>query len=432
VNVWLLAATVALLPLLLPRGPGESAPVDAVAVLFILVALAGLARRRRAFHLPAKGALSLIVGASLVATVLSLSVPHSMLSLLVEAYLYMLLVCVANDLGGNRRGLRVILTAWSIAALFWAAMLIGSHLELLPQGLQQALVENSRSGGYRVAGVSKNPNLAAGYMMTSFFVLLASPWPRRRPARLAAAAWLLAGLWVTGSNGALLGLATGVAVLAVAAGVRASRTPNQRLAVVGAALIASVPVLTGTVMVIGVPRVEVASLQAVARSERGGVFGASLGRLDRSVPTRLEIWRRAWRSAGSLAILGVGPGSAEKIPTPPGTLGRSLHNDYFAFLIERGVLGLLGLLGLCVVLLRWSGRLMGALPDGRWRLAGLGGAVVANLTLATNHELFHFRHVWVLIGLVWAANALVTGHQAAAANPACRGRGPRELADAGR
>jgi hypothetical protein len=42
VNLWLLVGTIALLPLLVPRGPGQSAPVDAVALVFILFALGGL------------------------------------------------------------------------------------------------------------------------------------------------------------------------------------------------------------------------------------------------------------------------------------------------------------------------------------------------------------------------------------------------------
>ncbi|MFX3824767.1 hypothetical protein ACJBTM_10565, partial [Streptococcus suis] len=86
----------------------------------------------------------------------------------------------------------------------------------------------------------KNPNLAASYMMTSFFVLLASPWPSRRLARLGAAGFLLLAVYVTGSNGALLGLAVGVAVLAVGACLRGSRTPRQRLQIVGVTILAGV------------------------------------------------------------------------------------------------------------------------------------------------------------------------------------------------
>jgi O-antigen ligase len=436
-NLWLLAATIALLPLLVPRGPGQSAPVDAAALLFVAFSLLGLLRRGRPLHLPAKGALALIVAASVVATVASLSLSDSLLSLLIEAYLILLFQCVANELRGDRQALRVALTVWAVAALAWAAVFIGFQYHLLPEGLQQLLVENSNGRGYRVSGASKNPNMAASYMMTSFFVLLASPWPRRRLARVAAAGWLLLATWVTGSNGALLGLTAGVAVLVVAACLRGSRTRRQRLRVVGAALVAGVLALSAALLLVGVPQVGVADVQAVARQERKGAFGANVGRLDRSIGSRLTIWSNAWQGAGSRMVVGVGPAAAPRIPFATGTLRRGLHNDYLAFLIERGLLGLLGLLAFCVIVLRWSGRLLAALPRddaaGRWRLAGLGGGVVANLMLATNHESFHFRHLWVLVGLVWAASQFVADEEAApdaaGGNPMLM---PRELAHAGR
>jgi O-antigen ligase len=427
-NLWPLAATVALLPLLVPAGPGESAPVDALALLYILLALAALIRRGRSVHLPANGALALIAGASLLATASSLDLAASLLSILVEAYLVLLLVCVANDLGGDRRGIGIVLAVWSLAALGWTALLVGSSLELLPQGLQELLGAGSPSGGDRVAGASKNPNLAASYLMISFFVVLASPWPRRRPARLAAAGWLLFGVYVTGSNGALLGLVAGVAVLAVAAVLRAGRTRGQRFGVIGACLVAGTLLATILLLAVGVPTVEVAAVQDVARREQDGVFGDSLGRLDRSVPGRLELWTEAWRGAGARVLVGVGPGSAPLIPLAATTLRKGLHNDYLAFLIERGVLGLLGLLGFCTVLLRWCGRLLGASVQG---LAGLAGGVVANLLLAASHESFHFRHVWVLFGLVWAAARLTSvPPPTPAAEPSTQV--PGELAHAGR
>jgi O-antigen ligase len=411
VNFWLLAGAVALLPLLVPRGPGQSAPVDAVALLFVLFALGGLLWRGRPLHLPARGALLLIMAASVVATVSSLSLPDSLLSLLIEAYLALLFVCVANELGDDRRALRAALTVWAVAALVWAAVFIGFHYHLLPEGLQQLLVENSKGGGSRVAGAAKNPNLAASYMMTSFFVLLASPWPRRRLARLAVVGCSLLAVYVTGSNGALLGLVAGVAVLAVAACLRGSRTPRQRLAVVGAAMVTGVALLTAALVVVGVPQVGVSDVKAIASRERGGVFAGSLGRLDRSVGSRLTIWAHAWNGTGPRMLVGVGPDAAPRIPVATRTLRRGLHNDYFAFLIERGLLGLLGLLAFCATVLRWSGRLLAAPPqdaaDGRWKPAGLAGAVVANLVLATSHESLHFRHLWLLFGLVWAASRLL-------------------------
>src|SRR5215213_9001708 len=436
-NLWLLSATIALLPLLVPRGPAQSAPVDAVALLFILFCLGGLLGRGRPLHLPAKGPLALIMAASVIATAASLSLPDSLLSLLIEAYLVLLFLCVANDLADDRSALRTVLTVWTVAALIWAAVYVGFYYHVLPEGLQQLLVENSKGGGYRVSGASKNPNLAASYMMPSFFVLLASPSPRHRLARLGAAGFLLLAVYVTGSNGALFGLIAGMAALAVAACLRGSRTPRQHLQVVGAATVIGVAMLATGLVLIGIPQVGVSDVQAVAARERGGLLQGNLGRLDRSVSSRLTIWSNAWNGTGSRVLVGVGPDAAPKIPFGARTVGRGLHNDYLAFLIERGLLGLLGLLAFCAIMLQWWGCLLAQSPPeetgGRWSAAGLAGAVVANLVLATNHESFHFRHVWVLFGLIWAANRLLL-EQAAAVQDAASDptTAPGELAHASR
>lgn len=429
-NRWLLGGTVVLLPLLEPRGPGQSAPVDAVAVAYVVIALVAIARSRQPLHLPASRALLLILGASLLATAFGLNLPAGMLSILVESYLFLLFVCVANDLGGDLAGLRAVLVVWSVAATAWAGVLIAFQLHIAPAPLEALMVGSG--GGPRAAGAAGNPNLAASYLLTSFFLLFASPWPRPRPARLAAAGTVLFALYVTGSNGGLLGLAAGIPVLSVAAALRRTRTPGQRLGVVGGTVLTCGLVLAAA-LTTGVPRADVLDLQALAHQERGGVFQGSIGRLDRSVSGRLAIWSDAWHAADSRVTIGVGPGSAPEIPLAIGTLKRGLHNDYLAFLIERGLLGLLGLVGLVAVLLRWSGRLLeAAIPDprGGWlQPAGLGAAVVANLVIATNHESFHFRHVWILFGLVWASSRLVPEQPAQL--PAQPQPAPKELGHVG-
>jgi O-antigen ligase len=429
-NLWLLGATVVLLPLLVPRGPGQSAPVDAVTAAYVVVAVAGLYHSGRPLRLPAKGPILIILVGSLAAAALALSLAQSMVSLLVEGYLLLLCVCVANDLEHDQDGLRVVLTVWTAAALGWAAVLIGLYYRLWPEWL---LLTDAPDGA-RVGGATGNPNLAAGYLMTSFFILAASPWPRYRPARLAAAGWLLLGLYATGSNGALLGVAAGLPVLLVAFGLRRTPTPGERLGVVGTVLLAGGLLLGVVATVPGILRVDVSELRAAAGRERAGAFGMHLGRLDRSASGRLAIWSDAWEAAGTRMVVGVGPGSASAIQLRGRLLGRGLHNDYLAFLIERGVLGLLGLLALSATLLRWSGRLLKfGVPVGRgeWSLAGLGGAIVANLVLATSHESFHFRHVWILIGLTWVATQLVSGRPSPPADALEPDPAPEELAHAG-
>jgi hypothetical protein len=57
--------------------------------------------------------------------------------------------------------------------------------------------------------------------------------------------------------------------------------------------------------------------------------------------------------------------------------------------------------------------------------------VVANLVLATNHETFHFRHVWVLFGLTWAASQLISTRRPTPADSTDPDPTPKELAHAG-
>ena len=432
-SLWLLATTVVLLPLLVPRGPGQSAPVDAVAGAYVVVAVATHYRFGRPLRLPAMGPILVIFAASLIAIAFGLDLALGMLSLLVEAYLVLLFVYLANHLADDQHSLRIILTVWSAAAVGWAAVFVGLQFQLLPQWLQGLLTDGAEEG-IRAAGVSGNPNLAASYMMTSFFVLLASPWPRHRTARLVAAGGVLFGLYVTGSNGALLGLAAGLPVVLLAAALQRTRTWGEQLGMIGTALLAGGLLLGTVAATTGIPNVRVADVQELATRERGGAFGGNVGRLDRSVNGRLAIWSNAWGAAGPRALVGVGPGSAPLIPVARSTLRRGLHNDYLAFLIERGILGLLGLLAFVVVLLRWSGRLLqDRLPAGTggWSLAALGGAVVANLVLATNHETFHFRHVWVLFGLTWAASQLLSSRRPAHTDSTDPDPTPKELAHAG-
>ena len=44
-------------------------------------------------------------------------------------------------------------------------------------------------------------------------------------------------------------------------------------------------------------------------------------------------------------------------------------------------------------------------------MRGLGAAVVATLVFSMSHETLHFRHVWVLYAMLWAAYTVVSKRQ---------------------
>jgi O-antigen ligase len=423
-----LAATVALVPLLVPRGPGNTAPADLFAAPFLVLALLALVQRGRGLRVPAPGAIALILVGSVVALALSGQPGVGLLTLLVDTYLLLLLITIPNHLDGERaeRLLRLILIVWTVAALAWAALLLAGYLHLLPQGIEQLL--QVRANSRRGAGASRNnPNLAASYMVTSFFVLLASPWPRRRPLRLLASGCLLWAMFVTGSLGGLLGLVAGCAAWALAIYLRGGRTAVQQRGLVGVALLLGALCLAGLVVAAGVPRPSMADVSTVSQQARDGTLRNSVGRADKSFAGRLVLWSEAVVKTGPRALIGLGPGEAKReleisngsINRKTGTLTtHSLHSDVLGFLIERGVLGLAGLLLLYAALARRAWRVLVVGRHRRIGVAALGAAVVANAANSLFHETFHFRHVIVLFGLLWVAAELADPTRAPAAPPA--------------
>jgi O-antigen ligase len=423
-----LAATVVLLPLLVPRGPGNASPADLFAALFLVLALLALAQRGSRLRVPAPGAVILILAGSLVALTLSGQPRVGLLTLLVDVYLLLLFITIPNHLSGEQaeRRLRLLLIVWTVAALAWAALLLGGYLHLLPHGLEQLL--QIRGSSRRGAGASRNnPNLAASYLLTSFFVLLASPWPRRRPLRLLAGGWLLWAMFVTGSLGGLLGLGAGCAVWTLGVYRRGGRTAGQVRGLAGVALLLGALGLAGLVAAVGVPRPGLADVSTVSQQAKGGSLRNSIGRADKSFAGRLTLWSEAVIKTGPRAVVGLGPGEAkQELEISNGSVNRttgtltthSLHSDFLGFLVERGILGLAGLLLLYAAVTRRAWRVLVVGKRRGIGVAALGAAVVANAADSLFHETFHFRHVIVLLGLLWVAAELAAPAPEPATSPA--------------
>jgi len=409
VSLFLLGGAVFLLPLLVPAGPGNSALVDLFAVCYIVAALFGLLRNGRPLRWPAGAAFGLILLASLIALTASANPSKGLLNLLIELYLFALFLAICNDLGGRERALHTALKVWVVAAFAWGTLLIATFLHAVPTSVAKALLGQTFDD--RLATTTGNPNLAASFMLVSYFVALSSPWPRRRVTRFLVLGWILFGMYVTGSNGALTGVLGGWAFLALGPSLRAARTREQLMGLVGGGLLLVTVALGVTVALLGVPRLSLAEVSALAAREREGAFAENLGRLDRGTRARLELWDSGFRGAGSRLAVGLGPGEAIDVVVNAKGRNQSLHNDVIAYLIERGVLGLAGILVLYGALLRWGGRLLLAEGRGPATMRGLGAGVAANLLMSMSHETMHFRHVWVLFALCWVAVTVVDGRR---------------------
>jgi O-antigen ligase len=405
----LLAATTFALPLLVPKGPGNTAPVDVFAALFIVVVIGqAIISRRRRLVTPMAGPLMLIALVSAIAVIFSVAPSTGLLNLLIEAYLVALLWTVCTELRQRPDRMAVITSVWVVASVFWAFLLVGTQWHLLPARVAHLLVQSDSST--RAAAAAHNPNLAASFLVTSMFIVLASPWPRSKLIKAGILAWLFTAITLSGSNGALLGIAFGAAFLIAMRVIRRSSALGKVLVGATAGIVAAIAIFA---VVASNPTINQGTADSVATSSQGnGVFKHNLGRLNDSINSRVTLWSSALRGGFDHSALGVGVGEASTIQVSDNQdLGRSLHNDLLAFLLERGIMGVAALVLLVAVLLRMSFRLarVGSVRiAGRvWHLQALGAGVVANLGISLTHESYHFRHVWMLLALVWVATDLV-------------------------
>ena len=221
---------------------------------------------------------------------------------------------------------------------------------------------------------------------------------------------MLTAVVVSGSNGALLGALAGGLVLLVLRVMRRSSQVGRTL--LGATLIVAAAVGIFA-LVATAPTINQSTVDKVAQSsDKNGALRDNVGRLNDSVATRVSIWSSAMRGGFDRSALGVGVGQAQTIQVGDQALGKSLHNDLLAFLLERGIVGLAALMLLIAVVLRWSARLARAGPvelGGQlWRMQAFMAAVVATIAISLTHESYHFRHLWMLLALVWVAAEMVS------------------------
>jgi O-antigen ligase len=122
--------------------------------------------------------------------------------------------------------------------------------------------------------------------------------------------------------------------------------------------------------------------------------GFTSARLESSSTTRFVLWKGALGLVSSHP-LGVGPEgmvNRDGLDVLPNS-SVAPHNDFLGYFIERGVLGLVGLLGFVVRLLQLS------LPGGIARVALFQCGVGAFF-----HDTLHYRHLWLLLALAYAAD----------------------------
>ena len=386
------AAAVAMLPLLVPRGPANLGPADLLMGVSIVSCFFWAATTGRRWSFVYGMPMALFIAAGALGA-LAGPVPNAgIVAILQDVFLLAWCWSVANIARTSER-VRLLVSTWAYSAIAWATLLfvglaIGSNF----------LTGHSSREGSRTALTFVDPNVSANYYFISIMIIWASGRPRSRGFRLLACGTLVAALITTGSNSGIVSLIVGLTVATV---VGIYRRAGAMPAVAALMFI----LLSGYVVA---SNVSISSIQSRAHSSHYAFIRDGIGRGETSVSQRGDLLHESFRLYTTGSVLGEGPVSTKpRLEREQAPFVKEAHDDYFSALIERGALGFLALLLLIttVVFRGWAAARPRPAPESAGAILypnALLGALAGTLVAATVYELLHVRHVWALFGLVAA------------------------------
>lgn len=216
-----------------------------------------------------------------------------------------------------------------------------------------------------------HPNYAGHFTSMGAALLLAVS--RTWRARAFALVALGVGIWQTASFGA-------IAMTLAMAGVLVFRSLKRSTALLAVVLIfvAIFGLFVSAPGVDGLPTIDEWNVTGVLNQER----------FERSQGSRAEIWGKAL-AAYAETPWGVGPdGVAKREIAKYRGLALEIHADGLGYLVERGIPGIIGFVGLWIAI---------------WRSTKPGGIahvlIVGALVQGLFRETMHYRHLWLLIAV---------------------------------
>ena len=385
------ALAVSLLPFLTPSGPGGIAPVDLVilASAGVVMVWSSVGVKLRAPYAASVGVL-IVAGA---AGALAGPVPGAgLLALIQDMWLLVWAAAVAN-IARSPIGLKLILNVWVTASVAWAG--VGLVGVVTGNAVLAGLASNE---GGRIALMFGDPNYAANYFVISMMLIWATGRPHSPVLRVCAYGVLVTAWIFTGSNSGIVSLLVAVTTASVL-GVRRRWGIVQMVAALTFILLAAITIGS---------HVSLGGIQRAAQASRYQVLRDWVGRSPSSIEDRSLLLHESFGLYYEGGLLGEGPGSTKpRLTDTQAPFVKEAHDDYFAALTERGVIGVLGLLLLIAsVLVRtWTVATRPLSPEVRAivpRPNALAGAVFGTLVSSTVYELLHVRHVWALFAIIAA------------------------------
>jgi hypothetical protein len=404
----LFASMLLTLPLVAVQGPAHMTPMDAINFMVIAGYWSVILARRDAVTFPLLVPFWLIMLGSLISLLAAVNRVRPLLTLTQDVYLFLWFITLVHLLSRSCR-------IGNVAAT-WAWIACGVALLTTVDHYTGAL-GGRLAGTARATGTFANPNMFGNYLLTSFFVTWSAAAGGKRYLYFALAPLTL-GILETSSNGALLGLLGGFAAFFVASPKLWKPQQLGALCVVAAIGIA----------VLGIGRQDlIDAAHDMLSSKRGEIGGAAL----KGAEERIPLWIASAQVFAETPI-GVGPNNFDDAIGP--VLGdyHGAHSEYVGMLIERGPLGFVGwcaILGSIVIALSRMRRLAAAgfRPLGIEPLYGALGALGLQAFVI---ELFHFRHFWLLLALIFGVIAQAQRASRAAPASASRSSAPAAVLEA--
>jgi O-antigen ligase/polysaccharide polymerase Wzy-like membrane protein len=358
----------------------EPAPSDLVFGVLVAVALATWRFDLQSVPLSITLLISAFLALNLMASIEVIDPARAVSFFGITLYLGVFGLWLAGYVHSVRRA-RLVLLAYLAAAVLSAAVACLALFAPIPAG--ELFVR-----GPRAQALFKDPNVFGPFLVPAALVLMEETVaPRllrlRLLTKLAFLSVLTAGILFSFSRAAWLNLAVGaVALLGVLAlrrgGVRQALSLIAVVLTAGAALFAVVATTSSLTFL-----QERAAIQ-VYDTQR---FGAQLSGFELATEYPL----------------GVGPGQFERVSEI------SAHSTYVRALAEEGVLGILVVLALMLLTLGFAARNAALGTDsygiGSAALFGSWCGVLANSVFV---DTLHWRHLWLIAALIWAATALRT------------------------
>jgi len=368
--MWLLAALGSIVFI-------EPAPYDVLAIgMLAALFLAGM-RAPRALALPLLLVALFVVGNWLAAAA-SEDPVATLRSLGIRTYLcgtFVLFACAIAS--APDRMMRALWSGYAVAAVIAVAWGALQYFGYLPHP----------SGGYRAQAAFKDPNVFGPFLVPSALWFMGLMWQRRGRARLLGLALFAAagfGVLISFSRGAWLNLLVAVtAYFALRVSSARSARASLKLIVAGFVLLAVAVGIVSTAA--NTPGF------AAQLAERARLFQE----YDVATGGRFASQARALQSVMTNPI-GIGPGRTAT------EFGLEPHNLYLHVFTEGGWLAGLAFVSLLAVTLVKSLPLVrqpwAYQPEAQLALAALAGLLLQSFFIDSTH----WRHLYLLLGVLWA------------------------------